>query len=164
VPQEESEAYQNPGSVVLSKMLEFGINVPNWSEHPMNEPEYIDPNQLRPGPIRQKSLPPLLLEQIKAVCDEIGQYLGTTLEQFEVGFMRDSDPESEVALWCSITGAWLAYHKKFLNNESLPDNDEKGLMAALIAISSGVEDLSKLQVPVEVGRRLLACYDGLARD
>ena len=29
-----------------------------------------------------------------------------TLEQFEVGFMRDMHPESEVALWCSITAAW----------------------------------------------------------
>ena len=109
-------------------------------------------------------MPPLLLEQIKAIYDEIGQYLGTTLEQFEIGFMRDSDPESEVALWCCITGAWLAYHKKFLNNESLPDKDEKKLMAALIAISTGVEDMSKLPVPAEVGRRLLACYDGSARD
>ena len=130
----------------------------------MNEPESVDPSQLRPGPIRHKSLPPLLLEQIKAIYDEIGRYLGTTLEQFEIDFMRDMDPENEVALWCCITGAWLAYHKRFLKGDLLPDEEEKKLMAALIAISSGVEDLSKLPVPAEVGRRLLACYDGVARD
>jgi hypothetical protein len=87
-----------------------------------------------------------------------------TLEQFEIGFMRDLHPESEVALWCSITAAWLAYHEKYLHDETLPDQEEKKLLAALIAISSGVEDVSKLGVPVEVGRRLLQCYDNLSRD
>ncbi len=83
----------------------------------MNEPEYIDPRQLRPGPIRHESLPPVLLEQIKAVFDVIGSYLGMNLEQFEIGFMRDMHPENEVALWCSITAAWLAYHEKFLSDD-----------------------------------------------
>ena len=64
----------------------------------MNEPEYIDPKQLRPGPIRNESLPAELLGRIKAVFDVIGPYLNMTLEQFEVGFMRDMHPESEVAL------------------------------------------------------------------
>ena len=64
----------------------------------MTEPEYIDPSQLRPGPIRHRTLSPDLLEQIKAVYDAIGKYLDMTLEQFEVGFMRDMHPEREVAL------------------------------------------------------------------
>jgi len=130
----------------------------------MSEPEKVDPRQLRPGPIRLGSLPPELLEQIQAVYDLIGPYLNMTLEQFEVGFMRDMHPESEVALWCSITAAWLAYHEKFLNDETLPDEEERKLLGALIAISTGVEDVSKLNVPVEVGRRLLACYDGLSKE
>jgi len=129
----------------------------------MNEPEYIDPSKLRPGPIRNESLPPAMLDQIKAVFDVIGPYIGMTLEQFEIGFMRDMHPESEVALWCSITVAWLAYHEKYLNNEVLPDEDEKHLLGALIVISTGVEDVTKLNVPVEVGRRLLECYDDLRK-
>ena len=64
----------------------------------MSEPEYVDLSQLRPGPIRHKTLPPNLLEQVKAVFEVIGPYLGMTLEQFEVGFMRDMHPASEVAL------------------------------------------------------------------
>jgi hypothetical protein len=130
----------------------------------MSEPEKVDPRKLRPGPIRNESLPPEMLEQIKAVFDLIGPYINMTLEQFEVGFMRDMHPESEVALWCSITAAWLAYHEKFLNDETLPDEEEKKLLAALIAISTGVEDVSKLNVPVEVGCRLLECYDGLGKE
>jgi hypothetical protein len=130
----------------------------------MSEPEYIDPSQLRPGPIRHRTLPDKLLEQIKAVHDLIGQYLGMTLEQFEIGFMRDMHPDSEVALWCSITAAWLAYHENFVKDETLPDEDERKLLGALVAISSGVEDVKKLGVPAEVGRRLLQCYDDLSKE
>jgi hypothetical protein len=125
----------------------------------MSEPEQIDPRKLRPGPIRHESLPPELLEQIQAVYDVIGPYLGMTLEQFEVGFMRDLHSDSEVALWCRIAKAWLAYHEDFLGNKTLPIEAERKLLAALIAISTGVEDTSKLNVPADVGRKLLQCYD-----
>jgi hypothetical protein len=130
----------------------------------MNEPEYVDPKQLRPGPIRNESLPPELLEQIKAVFDVIGPYINMTLEQFEIGFMRDMHPESEVALWCSITAAWLAYHEKFLGDETLPNEEERTMLGALIAISTGVNDVARLNVPEEVGRRLIQCYDDLGKE
>jgi hypothetical protein len=129
----------------------------------MSEPEYVDPKQLRPGPIRHGSLPPEMLEQIKAVFDVIGPYVNMTLEQFEIAFMRDMHPEGEVALWCSITAAWLAYHEKFLGDRTLSNGEERRMLGALIAISTGVEDVAKLNVPAEVGRRLLECYDGLSK-
>jgi hypothetical protein len=130
----------------------------------MSEPEYIDPEQIRSGPIRNESLSGELLEQIKAVFDLIGQYLDTTLEQFEINIMRDSEPEAEVAVWCSIVAAWLDYHDRFLDDERLPDEEERKLLAALILISTGEEDVSKLNVPTEAGRRLLECYDDLAKE
>jgi hypothetical protein len=125
----------------------------------MSEPECVDPEQLRPGPIRHEALPPELLDLIKAVFDRIGPYFNMTLEQFEIGFMRDLHPEREIALWCRITKAWLAYHEDFLGNKTLPDQDEKKLVAALVAISTGMQDVSKLGVSIEVGRRLVQCYD-----
>jgi hypothetical protein len=128
----------------------------------MSEPEYVDLSQLRPGPICHESLPPALLNQIKAVFDVIGPYIGMTLEGFEIGFMRDMHPESEVALWCRITKAWLAYHEDFLGNERQLIEEERKLLAALIAISTGMEDVSKLNVPAEVGRRLVQCYENPA--
>ena len=128
----------------------------------MTEPEHVDPSELRPGPIRNQSLPAELLEHIQAVYDVVGPYLETTLEQFEIGFMRDAEPESEVVVWCSITAAWIDYHEEYLDEEPLPDKDEKKLLGALIAISTGVTDVEKLGVPEDVGRKLLACYDGLS--
>ena len=130
----------------------------------MSEPEHVDPRQLRPGPIRNESLPPELLDQIKAIFDVIGPFINMPLEQFEIGFMQDMHPESEVALWFRITKTWLAYHEDFLANETLPDEDERKLLGALIAISTGIEDVTKLNVPVEVGRRLIRCYDAPAGD
>ncbi|MBM4067769.1 MAG: hypothetical protein FJ271_02320 [Planctomycetes bacterium] len=130
----------------------------------MSEPEFIDPSKFRPGPIRNESLPPELLEQIKAVFDVIGPYINMTLEQFEIGFMRDMHPESEVALWCSITAAWLAYHEKFLGDETLPDEGERKMLGALVAISTWVDYVTKLNVPAEVGRRLVQCYDDLGKE
>jgi hypothetical protein len=123
----------------------------------MSESEYVDPRTLRPGPIRHESLPPDLLGQIRAVYDVIGPHIGMTLEQFEID-MRDMHPEREVALWCGIAKAWLAYHEDFLGIETLPNEEERKLLGALVAISTGVEDVSKLSVTVEVGRRLMQCY------
>jgi len=59
----------------------------------MSKPENVDPSQIRPGPIRNPSLPPKLLETIKTVFEAIGPYIGMTLQQFEIGFMRDMRPE-----------------------------------------------------------------------
>jgi hypothetical protein len=128
-------------------------------ERAMSEPQYIDPRTLRLGPIRHKSLSPDLLGQIRAVYDVIGPYVGMTLEQFEIGFMRDMHPEREVALWYRIAKAWLAYHQDYLGNETQSNEEERKLLGALVAISTGVEDVSKLNVTVEDGRRLIQCYD-----
>ena len=94
----------------------------------------------------------------------IGPFVGMTLEQFEIDFMRDMHPVREVALWCRITKAWLAYHEDFLGNERQLIEEERKLLAALIAISTGMEDVSKLNVPAEVGRRLVQCYENPAGD
>lgn len=105
-----------------------------------------------------------MLEKIKSVFDVIGPYIGMTLEQFEIGFKRDMHPEKEVVLWCNITAAWLAYHEKNLDDETLAEEEEKKLLAALIAISTGAEVVTKLNVPKEVGRSLLQCYDDVGEE
>ena len=46
----------------------------------------------------------------------------------------------------------------------LAEADHPQLLAALIAISTGVEDMEALGVPADVGRKLLGCYDGLAEE
>lgn len=128
------------------------------------DPEPVDLSKLKPGPIRHESLPLELLEHVQAIYDVIGPYLDATLEQFEIDFMRDAHPEREVAVWCSITAAWIAHHEQYLDNEFLADDDEAKLIGALIAISTGVDDVEALGVPEDVGRKLVACYDALGEE
>jgi len=130
----------------------------------MPEFKHVDPNELRPGPIRHESLPPDLVKLIHSIYEVIGPYLDMTLEDFEIGFMRDAQPGREVAVWCNITAAWSDYHEDYLDGELLPDEEEKELIGALIAISTGIRDEEKLSVPEEVGQRLLDCYAGLGEQ
>ncbi len=44
-----------------------------------------------------------------------------------------------------------------------PDDEERKMIATLVAISAGATDLTKLNVPAEVGRKLLQCYDDLGK-
>ena len=75
--------------------------------------------------------------------------------------MRDSAPASEVVILQTIIAAWQVYHEKLLDGKMFPDAQEKKLLAALIFILTVVEDVAKLNVQVDVGRRLLKCYDEL---
>jgi hypothetical protein len=72
--------------------------------------------------------------------------------------MRDANPESEVAVWCGIAGAWLKYHEQFTQDMLLSDAEEKKLLGALIQISSGIDNPAELCVSPEIGSQLLACY------
>ncbi|QDV43891.1 hypothetical protein Enr13x_37510 [Stieleria neptunia] len=129
-----------------------------------SDSEPIDLEKLQPGPIRHESLSPELLDQVQALYDVIGPFLDTTLEQFEVNLMRDSNPEQEVAIWCCITAAWISYHDRYVGEVELPDEEEKNLIAALIAISTGATDTNRFGVAEPVGQRLLNCYDELGAD
>jgi hypothetical protein len=80
------------------------------------------------------------------------------------GIQFRRDLESKVAVWCSITAAWLAYYERYAGDETLLDDEERRLLGALAAISTGVEDATKLNVPAEVGLRLLRCYDDLGKS
>lgn len=130
----------------------------------MSEPEFIDPNQIQPGPIRHESLDPILLERIKSIYDVLGQFFNQTLEQFELGFMRDTNPEHEVVIWSAIMVVWMDYHEKYLDDEIMSDADEKKLLAALISISAGVDNPSELGVPATIGQRLLDLYDQFEQE
>lgn len=129
-----------------------------------HEPESIKLTAIQPGPIRHESLSPELLDHVQAVYNLIGPFLDTTLERFELNLMRDSDPEQEVAIWCRITAAWISYHDKYLGGALSADDEEKKLIAALIAISTGATDINRFGVPESIGAQLLNCYNELGTE
>jgi hypothetical protein len=55
----------------------------------MTEPEYVDPKQLRPGPIRNESFSSELLEQIKAKIIFVDVHAEATSEKIALGWYLD---------------------------------------------------------------------------
>jgi len=95
--------------------------------------ENIDPRKLRPGPIRHSQLPPELEDLARHSYQVVGHFLYPTFEQWEIGFLRDANPEREIVLWFVIAEVFKVATKK------RPDLDEKEILGDLVAISSGGE-------------------------
>ena len=55
--------------------------------------------KVQPGPIQHQNLSPDLVKELKHLYDHIGHYVQPTLEQWELGFMRDLRPEREIEVW-----------------------------------------------------------------
>ena len=89
----------------------------------------VNVDAIKPGRVRHPTLPEPLLRRIRAVHERIRGVYDVTLEQFEVGFMRDAEAEGEVALWERIAAA--------LDKASveLPDLDRKMILRTLLAHS-----------------------------
>lgn len=110
---------------------------------PDHDPKLVKLSQIRPGPIRNESLPQDLLDQIKAIYDVIGPYFGKTLEQFEIDFMRDSDPQSEIAIWCCINATYHPASSHFgWQVESLIEWLGRGLVGRSYVNEKGVMVIS----------------------
>jgi hypothetical protein len=130
----------------------------------MHEDSADDRSEVTPPGTGHAALSPEVSEQMEVVYDVIGPYLDMTLEELEIDLMRDSEPEAEAMAWIGITAAWDAYHLKYLNEEVLDDEEEKKIVAALIAISDGEKNVAELPVDADVGRKLLACFKEVAGE
>jgi hypothetical protein len=91
----------------------------------------VDADKIRPGRIRQPSLPDALLKRIRAIHTAVKGVYDQPLEQMELNFMRDSDPEREVALWERIVAAMS--HA----SAAMPELDRKMILKTLLAYSMG---------------------------
>lgn len=107
---------------------------------------------------RYRPLPEELVQQIEWVYRRLGPYLSSNLEQFELAFMRDEHPEIEVAIWCRIAAAWSAFRQKYTKCERQSIEGEKRLVAALIAMSMGVDPVVRLGLDMLTAIRLRSCY------
>jgi hypothetical protein len=58
------------------------------------KPIEVDADSIKTGPIRNRSLPDHLLRRVKALHARLKGVYDVNLEQFEITFMRDSDPKA----------------------------------------------------------------------
>jgi hypothetical protein len=89
----------------------------------------VDADKIRPGRIQQPSLPDALLKRIRAIHTAVKGVYDQPLEQMELNFMRDSDPEREVALWERIVAAMAQA------SAAMPRLDRKMILKTLLAYS-----------------------------
>jgi hypothetical protein len=88
------------------------------------------------GPIRHKHIDPLGLDMMKWSYEVVGHYLYRTLEQWELGFMRDTHMDREVILWHRIACAFITYHRR-MNLPLRGQEEEKQLLGSLIRLTCG---------------------------
>jgi len=91
----------------------------------------VDIETIKEGKIRHGGLPAGLLRRIRGVHEHVRDILGRTLEQFEIGFMRDMDPEKEVVIWERLVAAMARVE------QALPEVDKNVVLRTLLAYSMG---------------------------
>ena len=72
----------------------------NQSDQP--EIQHLNPKDLRLGPIRRDTLSEDQLEKLRAIWQVISPYQETAFETMELNFLRDADPDQELAVWANI--------------------------------------------------------------
>lgn len=67
----------------------------------MSETRRVSVHQLVPGPIVHEKLSDEQVERLRAVYAIVGSLYGScrSFEDFELGFLRDIDPEREIEIW-----------------------------------------------------------------
>ena len=60
-------------------------------------------------PLRHKELPSALLAEARRLYKTVGKLTCPTFEQWELGFLRDTDPDKELARIAKIEKAYLKY-------------------------------------------------------
>lgn len=116
------------------------------SENNPRKPEWVDPNELEPGPIRHESLPVDLLGRIRRIHDTFAEIDGISLEDRIDSFRRDVHPENEVALWELVAEAYRGFCKgRGLSAEAKREAYSVALMRSM---TSEEEVLKRVQLKV----------------
>jgi hypothetical protein len=90
--------------------------------------------QLKQGPLQHGGLTPPQQEVARRSFMVAGRFVEPTLEQWELGFMRDMHPDGELALWVVLSVAF----QKYLRVHHVKDQKQQTrIVAALSIISSG---------------------------
>jgi hypothetical protein len=114
-------------------------------------------SELRPGTIRHESFSPELSQRIAATYREIGHYQEPTLEQWELGFMRDANPEGEVAVWEVFAKAFRLFKQKCWKSGRMKRQQAREIISILCLISAA-QPLAMIRGNAVLKRQLLQCF------
>jgi hypothetical protein len=116
------------------------------------KPLIIDADKIKPGKIRHPSLPDPLLRRIRAIHRALKGVYDLSLEQMEINFMRDSQPEREVVVWEKIVAALSKVAK------AMPMLDRKMILKTLLGYS--MDALSAADRANPVVKKIVGIVEG----
>ena len=82
--------------------------------------EQVKQSEIQPGPVGFESLTEDQHEATRAIYQCLGPYLRTSLEQFEMNFLRDAESGRKIQVWRRIALA----HQTFIQRQSGTTNEE----------------------------------------
>jgi hypothetical protein len=111
------------------------------------------------SPIRHRELPAALVERVRKLEESFAEVYPATHEEWLDGFMRDENPEHEIAIWEHMASAY----DQFLNAGSF-DTDARREMLGLLLTRSGTADVEPLlgnlkHLTKDEARSLLTLYE-----
>lgn len=99
----------------------------------------INAEDMKPSERRRDELPPDLKCRADALFDRVGKTLSATREKWYDGFLRDQNPEREIAVWeriADVTDTLWASGPKELHKL-----DRRSLLRAVLMVSSEMVDI-----------------------
>lgn len=94
-------------------------------------PTVISIADIRPSPIRHKTLPAQLLTRIRLVHGVLNDAVPMNLAEMITNFQRDTDPSSEITAWEHIACAYSIACKR----DHIPPDQRRDLFAELLGFS-----------------------------
>jgi len=99
----------------------------------------INADDIKPSERQRDELPPDLKRRADALFDRVGTTLNATREKWYDGFLRDQNPEREIAVWERITDVTDALWAS--EPQELRKLDRRSLLRAVLMVSSGMIDI-----------------------
>ena len=88
-------------------------------------------SQVRLGRLQHESLTPEQEDLARHIYDACGHLVYPTFEQWELGFLRDSNPVQELTLWAIIANTLAQLGPMY------PEDEPEQLLGEIVAYSTG---------------------------
>jgi hypothetical protein len=79
------------------------------SQQSTSKVEWVNTNQLKPGPIRHEKLSDLQIQRIKKIRGAFSEVDQSSFDKWVDDFRRDADPDREIAVWERMAAAYSRY-------------------------------------------------------
>ena len=99
----------------------------------------INADDIKSSERRRNELPPDLKHRADALFERVGTTLNATREKWYDGFLRDQNPEREIAVWERIADSTDALWSS--EPKALRKLDRPSLLRAVVMVASGIVDI-----------------------